>query len=187
MKNFFFLGKYSDKLIKGEKKLTIRLKPIRLKAGDIFIAHSGGYAIGKFKVIKVYKKRLKEIDDEEAKKDGYNNKEELIRDLKYAYKNINEDSIVYIMEFEPVEIFKEKINSEIYSWGEKVDIVKIAKIIYEKDDRLNERKRRLIKLIIDTGSLRKAAKKLGGLNKRRILRRILKSEYIYLKKKGIIQ
>ena len=104
MKHLQFLGKYIKDIIKGNKNLTIRLSKANLKPGDIFILHAGGKVIGKFRVKNIYTKKLYQITDEEAKRDGYNNKEELINDLKRIYKRLDLNKEVAIIEFEPIEI-----------------------------------------------------------------------------------
>jgi len=187
MKHLQFLNRYKNALLSGEKKITIRITKPNLRKGDIFIAHCGGKVIGKFKVIDVYTKKLKDITDDEARLDGFSSKEELIRQLKGHYKNLNEDREVVVIRFEPVEIFKEEISSEDFAWGgKKVDIIELAKLLLERDDGLTEKQREYLKILIEEGSIRKAAIRLGGLNKRKIFRKILREGFNRLKKKGII-
>ena len=116
MKHLQFLGKYADDIIKGNKNLTIRLSKANLRTGDIFILHAGGKVIGKFRVKNIYTKKLYQITDEEAKRDGYNNKEELINDLRRIYKRLDLNKEVAIIEFEPIEIIN-NISSEEFAWG----------------------------------------------------------------------
>jgi hypothetical protein len=187
MKHLQFLGKYVEDIINGKKSITIRLSKANLRIGDIFILHAGGKVIGKFKVKNIYTKKLYQITDEEAQRDGYKNKEELLEDLKRIYKNINLNKEVAIIEFEPIEIFKEKISSEEFAWGsKKVDIIELAKLILQYDDKLTEKHRKLLNLLIEKKSIRKASLVLGGLNKRNLFRKILREGYKRLKEKGII-
>jgi len=187
MKHLQFLKKYKDALLSGEKKLTIRVTKPNLRKGDIFIAHCGGKVIGKFRVTDIYVKKLKDITDEEAKLDGFSSKEELIKELKNYYKNLNEDKEVVIIKFEPVEIFKEEISSEDFAWGgSRIDVVELAKLLLEKDDKLTPKQREYLKILIEEGSIRKAAMRIGGLNKRNIFRKILRDGFRRLKERGII-
>lgn len=186
MKHLHFLGKFYDSLINGKKDITIRLDTYGLKTGDIFIIHCGGYVIGKYRVKRIYVKKLSEITDDEAKRDGYKNKEELINDLRNMYPNIKEDSKVFIIEFEPIEIFKEKILSEDFAYlGKKVNIIELAKKILENVE-LNDKEKEILNILIEEGSIRKAAKRLGGLEKRNIIRRVIRKGFRKLIKKGII-
>jgi len=187
MKHLQFLKKYKNALLSGEKRVTIRITKPNLRKGDIFIAHCGGKVIGKFKVTDVYVKKLRDITDEEAKLDGFSSKEELIRELKNYYKNLNEDKEVVVIRFEPIEIFKEEMSSEDFAWGgKKIDVIELAKLLLEKDDGLTEKQKEYLKILIEEGSIRKAAMRLGGLNKRKIFRKILREGFNRLKKKGII-
>ncbi len=187
MKHLQFLGKYKKALISGEKKITIRITKPNLRKGDIFIAHCGGKVIGKFKVVDIYIKKVKEITEEEARLDGFPSKEDLIKELKNYYRGINDNKEVVIIRFEPVKIFKEEISSEDFAWGgQRIDPVELAKLILEKDSNLTEKQRKYLKILIEEGSIRKAAMKLGGLNKRGIFRKILREGFYRLKKKGII-
>ncbi|RDD52195.1 ASCH domain-containing protein [Nanoarchaeota archaeon NZ13-N] len=187
MKHLQFLRRYKDALLSGEKKLTIRTTKPNLRKGDTFIAHCGGRVIGKFKVIDIYLKKIKDITEEEAKLDGFSSKEELLRELRSYYRGLNENKEVVIIKFEPLEIFKDEISSEDFAWGgRKIDPVELAKLLLEKDDRLTEKHREYLEILIKEGSIRKAAIKLGGLNKRGIFRKILREGFIRLKRKGII-
>jgi len=186
MKHLQFFGKYIDDIIRGNKNLTIRLSKANLKPGDIFILHAGGKVIGKFRVKNIYTKKLYQITDEEARRDGYNNREELINDLKRIYKRLDLNREVAIIEFEPIEIIN-NISSEEFAWGgKKVDLIELAKLILKYDEKLNEKERKILNILIENGSLRKAAIKLGGLNKRYIIRKILKKGFYRLKEKNII-
>jgi len=187
MRHLQFLKKYKDALLSGEKKLTIRVTKPNLRRGDIFIAHCGGKVIGKFRVTDIYVKKLKDITDEEARLDGFSSKEELIRELKNYYKNLGEDKELVIIRFEPVEIFKREISSEDFAWGgSKIDIIELARLLLEKDDKLTPKQREYLKILIEEGSIRKAAIRIGGLNKRNIFRKILREGFKRLKERGII-
>ncbi|MGC9079912.1 MAG: ASCH domain-containing protein [Nanopusillaceae archaeon] len=187
MKHLQFFGRFTEDILSGKKNLTIRISKPNLRVGDIFILHAGGKVIGKFRVKNIYTKKLYQITDDEAIRDGYNNKEELIREIKKIYKGIKDEKEIVIIEFEPVEIFKEQISSEEFAWGgKKIDIIELAKLILKYDDKLTEKQKELLKLLIEKKSLRKAAMELGGLSKRTIFRKILRNGYKRLKEKGII-
>ena len=53
----------------------------------------------KARVDKVVVKRVKELTDEDAKKDGFNSREELIEALKKIYGNIKDSEFVTIVHF----------------------------------------------------------------------------------------
>ena len=188
MKHLQFDGKYIELLKTGRKKLTIRIEKPNLKKGDIVIVHAGGKVIGKFKIVDIYTKKLYQITDEEAQLDGFKNKDELLKALKEHYPWIKEDKEIVIIRFEPVEIFKDEISSEDFAWkGLKIDPIELAKLALKYDDKLTEKQKQYLKLLIEEGSLRKAAMRLGGLQKRAIFRKILRKSMDRLIEKGVIK
>ena len=56
----------------------------------------------KARIDKVVVKRLKELSDEDAKKDGFESREDLIRALKRIYGSVRDDEFVTIVHFTPV-------------------------------------------------------------------------------------
>ncbi len=187
MKHLQFEGKYAEMLKAGKKRLTIRIQKPRVKEGDVVIFHAGGKALGKYKIKKIYTKKLHQITDEEAKLDGFSSREALIRAIKEHYPWIKDNKEVVLIEFEPVEIFEKEISSEDLAWkGMKIDVVELAKLALEYDEALTDKQKAYLKLIIECGSLRKAAMKLGGLQKRGVLRKILRKSLERLKRKGVL-
>jgi len=188
MKHLFFDGKYLEALKTGEKKITIRIEKPNIRVGDIIIFHAGGKVIGKFKIKNIYTKKLYQITDEEAKLDGYNSKEELIKAIKEHYPRIKDTKEVVIIEFEPIEIFDKEISSEDFAWkGFRIDPIELAKLALQYDETLTEKQKMYLKILIESGSLRKASMKLGGLQKRGIFRKILRKSLERLIEKGIIK
>lgn len=188
MKHLQFDGKYVGLLKTGKKKLTIRMEKPNLKKGDVVIVHAGGNVIGKFRIVDIYTKRLYQITDEEAQLDGFKNKEELFKALREHYPWIKEDREIVIIRFEPIEIFKDEISSEDFAWrGLKIDPIELAKLALKYDDKLTEKQRRYLELLIEEGSLRKAAIRLGSLQKRAIFRKILRKSMDRLIERGFIK
>ena len=188
MKHLQFDRKYTELLKTGRKKLTVRIEKPNLKKGDVVIVHAGGKVIGKFKILDVYTKKLYQITNEEARLDGFRNKDELLEALKEHYPWIKENKEIVIIKFEPVEIFKDEISSEDFAWkGLKIDPIELAKLALKYDDKLTEKQKQYLKLLIEEKSLRKAAMKLGNLQKRVIFRKILRKSMDRLVEKGIIR
>ena len=187
MKHLQFEGKYKDLIKSGKKRLTVRIQKPKLHPGDIVIFHAGGKAIGKFKIKRIYTKKLYQITDEEAKLDGFKSKDQMIRSIKLHYPRIKDNKEVVLIEFEPVEIFEEEVSSEDLAWkGVKIDPKMLAELALKYDDSLTDKQKLYLKLIIECGSLRKAAMKLGNLKKRGILRKILRKSLERLVEKGVI-
>jgi len=100
MKKLVFKLDYAGKILAGEKTTTIRLAT-NLRENDIVDVYVGHVRVGKAKILKVYRKRLSELTEEEVKADGFNSKEDLIKSLAKIYGNkiLNTDPVVYVIEF----------------------------------------------------------------------------------------
>lgn len=186
MRNLKFDGKYKDLLLSRKKRATIRVGKVNLKPGDEVLIHSGGYVIGKAKIRKVEKKRVSELTEEDAIMDGFKNKEELLDALKEHYKNIKSDTEVTVVEFEFTKLLDKPILSADFPY-EGNNPVEIAELALKHLKDLSFEEVALLKLFLQSGSLRKAAYKLGGLNKRYKIREVLRKAYEELKKMGIME
>jgi hypothetical protein len=101
MKKLVFKLDYAGKILAGEKTTTIRLAT-NLKENDIVEVYVGHVRIGRAKIKKVSKKRLSELTEEEIKTDGFNSREDLVRNLAKIYGNkvISSDPHLYVIEFQ---------------------------------------------------------------------------------------
>ncbi len=179
-------GEYKDKLLRGEKKATIRVGHVRgARPGKVVFLHCGGYVYGKVRITDVRTKKVSELTDRDAKLDGFENREELIKALKEHYPDLKDDDIVTIIEFEWVEKFDEPILSEHLPYDGH-DPLEIAKKALEEDIPLSPRERELLELLIECGSIRKAAKALGGLGHRDKIRKAVRKAYRLLKSRGLL-
>ncbi len=185
MKHLQFKSEYLDKLLSGIKKATIRIGRLNVKKGDELYVHCGGFVIGKIKVRNITYKKISELSDEDARKDGFINLRQLLNRLKKHYGKLSPNTIVTILEFDWVEIFKDKKTSEEFAYNGKnvLDIVREALNNYR--EHFTEKELFLLRLVLEKGSIRKAAQHLGGLSKRKIIRKVIKKafEIITLKDK----
>ncbi|HDZ36636.1 MAG TPA: ASCH domain-containing protein [Thermococcus sp.] len=185
MKHLEFDGRYAEAILSGKKRATVRLgrKP-NLEPGDEVLIHSGGRVIGRAVIERVESKTVGELTDEDALLDGFSSRAELIRALKSHYKYVNDDSIAHIVAFRLVERFDNPVTSSDYAYEGNLPVEIAEKALKYLD--LPEEDRKLLELFLRAGSLRKAAYKLGGLNKRYLIRDALRRVYGELKKKGIM-
>ncbi len=102
MKRLNFSKEYKGKIKRGVKKQTIRLST-RLKEGDEVKIIAGGEVLGTAKITKVEKKTLDELTDEDAKRDGFENLNQLVKALRRHYGRISDKSKVCIISFEMQE------------------------------------------------------------------------------------
>ncbi|WP_457619864.1 ASCH domain-containing protein [Methanopyrus sp.] len=180
-------GEYRDKLLRGEKRATIRVGRVPgARPGKVVYIHCGGYVYGKVRITDVRTKKVKDLTDEDAKLDGFENREELLKALRNHYPNLRDDDVVTIVEFEWVERFDEPILSEHLPYDGH-DPIEIAKRALEEDIPLSPRDRELLELLVECGSIRKAAKALGGLGKRDVIRRAVRKAFRLLKSRGALE
>lgn len=167
MKHLEFKGKYLQKLLNGEKRATIRRR-VYVKPGELVYVHCGGKIIGRARISDVRKLSIDEIDDQIAKKEGFNSAEELKAEIKRYY---SQNDSLYLIEFD-FEPFDSPVDpAEMYYENE--DLVEIAKKAIESES-LSDEDRKILRLFIRTGSIRKTAFMLGGLNRRGIVRETLR-------------
>ncbi|MCQ4153820.1 MAG: ASCH domain-containing protein [Archaeoglobi archaeon] len=91
-------------IIAGTKKTTIRKGIKSYPVGRIveLTADSKRFAMARVK--KVVVKRVSELSEEDAKTDGFESREELLRTLKRIYGEINESEFVTIVHFEVISL-----------------------------------------------------------------------------------
>jgi len=183
-----FLKEHWEKLVKGIKTVTIRYGRVEdYKEGDIVYIHCGGYVLGEAIITKVEYKKFSEITDEEAFLEGYPSKKKLKDAIKKHYPNIKANDIVTVIHFKWKKLYEKPISSEEFAWkGIMMDPVKIAKLALENLE-LTEKQKKYLNILIEEGSIRKAAMRLGGLRKRIIFRRILRKALEELIKRNIIK
>ncbi len=177
MKHLEFTRNYGEALLTGIKRATIR-KWTNLRVGDEVYVHCGGRIIGKAKITAVERKRLEELTDEDARMDGFQGREELLNELK----KLGYEGYVYLIkfDFEPMD----SINPHNMYYG-TADLEEIAKKALQNLE-LSDRDREILELFLKSGSIRRAAAKLGGWKKRGEIRKILRKCYIELKRKGLL-
>ncbi|WP_297090305.1 ASCH domain-containing protein [Thermococcus sp.] len=185
MRHLEFDGRYAEAILGGKKRATVRLgRRPNLKPGDEVLIHSGGRVIARAVIERVESKKVGELTDEDAFLDGFSDREELIKALKGHYKYVNDDSIAHVIVFRIVERFKNPVMSSDYAYEGNLP-VEIAEKALEHLD-LPDEDRELLELFLRAGSLRKAAHRLGGMNKRYLIRDALRRAYEELKRRGIM-
>ncbi len=174
-------GKFEKLIIQGKKRATIRIGKVEVRAKEFYI-HSGGRIIAKAELESVEYKKVRDLTDEDARLDGFKNKEELIEELKSYYGKLSDDDIVTIIKFRVKEI----LNKPEGKYPPSIPPYEIAKLAL-KHLELDERERKIFQTLVKTKSLRKTAKKhFGRLSQRWRIRRMLSKALSELASKGII-
>jgi len=186
LRHLEFDGRYMEAILSGRKRATVRLgrKP-SLQPGDEVLLHCGGYVIGRAVVEGVETKTLRELDEGDAVLDGFSSRQELIEALKTHYARVEPESTAHIIRFRIVETPQKMVHSSEYAY-EGNSPVEIAKNALEHLESLSEEERRILQLFLEKGSIRRAARKLGGMDKRGLIRDVLRRAYYELKDRGIM-
>ncbi len=180
MKRVIYLGRhlmlrssYLKKILEcgvGGIARTIRLGIVKPKFREIFI-HSAGKVIAKAEIVNVKYKKVSELTDEDARLDGFKNRNELIRELSKIYGKIRPDTYVTILEFKILE-YLDMSDDEVNA---KLSPVEIARLALYYNVPLTEEEKKLLRELLQVGSLRKLSIKLyGTIEKRWIIRKVVR-------------
>lgn len=165
-------GEYADKLLSGEKKTTIRLGIVRPKYEEV-IVHGHGRPLAKVRIKSVTVKKAGELTDEDARRDGFRSREELLEALRRVYGDFTPDTPVTIMELEVVQRLDELDTEDPYMGLEPADIARLA-LRYLRGE-LGEEEVRVLEDLTRTNSIRETAIRLyGGIHRRYRVRRALR-------------
>ncbi len=103
MERINFDSEFVDRIINGEKITTVRRGIKSYPVGRIVELTANGQRFALAKVKKVVVKRVRELTDEDAVRDGFKSREELISALKRIYGDIRDDEFVTVVHFEVVK------------------------------------------------------------------------------------
>ena len=176
---------YGEKLLEGKKKTTIRMGIVRPKYKEL-IVHSGGRPIAKVKVVDLKVKKVKELDDSDARLDGFNNRRELLEALRKAYGRIHPEEPVTVIYLDIVQRLDNLDSDDPYLGLSPGDIARIALRYLNKE--LDEEERRILRDLTVTNSIRGTAYRLYGDSTHRArIRRTLRKSLDLLIRKGVLR
>jgi len=179
-------GEFAEKILSGRKVTTIRLGKV-VPMSEEMIIQSGGKAIAKVRIEEVEMKRIGELTDEEARRDGFKSVRDLIKSLEKMYNvKVTKDDLVTIIRFEVIERMSQGLDKkDVYMGYEPGDIAALALVHYKKS--MSEEERRVLEELARSNSIRATSYALfGNLNKRWLVRKILKRYFKMLLDQGII-
>jgi hypothetical protein len=181
-----FSRKYLEELLNGSKLATVRVGNVKYRPGDIVLVHCGGLVLGRAKIARVERKKLIDLSEEDARKDGFSSLQELLKALRQHYPNLKRDTPLTILEFQWVERFEEPLSDGEYSWCYSEGPLEVAKLALEKLNDLSFEERAVLEAFVKAGSVRGAARKLGSLSNRALVRGVLKRVAERLASLGLI-
>lgn len=100
MEKINFDSEYVEPIISGRKITTVRRGIKSYPVGKIVELTADGERFALAKVKKVVVKRVKELNDADAVKDGFDSREDLISALKRIYGSIKDEDFVTVVHFE---------------------------------------------------------------------------------------
>ena len=104
VKRLRFRDEFIPLILSGRKRATIRAERGDIEVGDVvyLTSLSMGRAFGKARITNITRKRVCELSDEDARKDGFRDRYILIEALKSIYGRDVEEMDIYVIEFELV-------------------------------------------------------------------------------------
>lgn len=174
---------YKERILKGKKVTTIRYGKYEAKEdSEVYIVITpSDTAIAKARIKGITKKKVKELTNEDAKKDGFKNVKELLKALNKIYGELYGDDEITIIEFEVIKQFKEGIPLKWLKGLNYRDPYEIAKLYVENNLKIAPDVDLIVKKVHEEG-LKATVKRYGP---KRVRDAILKA-YHELYAKGII-
>ena len=107
-------------ILEGKKTQTRRISKPRVKVGGIYEAKTRLFSKEYFALIKITglrEEKLGDISDEDVKKEGYNSLEEFIEVWKSIYGSWEPERVVWVLEFEVVNLAKSRMYENVKTWN----------------------------------------------------------------------
>jgi len=177
-------GEFADKLLSGKKTTTIRMGMVKPKYREVII-HGKGRPLAKAVITRVTYKRVSELTDEDARKDGFDSVGELIEALKKVYGDVKPDDLVSIIELEVTQRLDMLPPEDPYLGLEPADIARLA-LRYIRD-LLTDEDVKVLEDLTRTNSIRSTAVRLyGSIERRWRVRKSLRKALRILREKGLL-
>ena len=178
-------GVFADKLLEGRKRTTIRLGIVKPRYKDVII-HGHGKPLAKAEIVGVKIKRVRELTEEDARRDGFRSLDELLDALKSVYDDIGPDDYITIIELRVTQRLDRLEPTDPYLGLEPADIARLG-LRYLRD-RLNEEYVKILEDLTRTNSIRMTAIRLyGSIERRYKVRRALRDALDMLVKEGLVR
>jgi len=178
-------GKYVDMILSGQKTATIRLGLVKPKYKEM-IVHGGGRPVAKIMITKVTYKKVRELTEEDAIKDGFSSLRELLEELRKVYPEITNDDWVTVIEFRVVQRLDKLPVEEPYMGLQPADVARLG--LRYLSNELSEKAKEILIDLTRTNSIRATAQRLfGSIGKRYIVRKTLRKVLGLLKERGVLK
>lgn len=177
-------GVYADKLLEGRKTTTIRLGLFKPKYEEVII-HGHGRPLAKARIARVEYKKVSELTEEDARRDGFASLDDLLDALKKVYGEVSADDVVTIIHLEIIQRLDDLPLEDPYMGLEPADIARLA-LRYLREE-LDEEDARILEDLTRTNSIRSTALRLfGSIGRRWRVRRALRKAVRMLRARRLL-
>ncbi len=183
VKHLFFNREFENLILSGRKKSTIRLGRIVGDSNETIYLHCEEKLIAKARVKAVTCKKLKDLTDEDALKDGFKKLPDLLMALKKYYGKLNPEKEVTIIEFKVEEDYTKKYPDRVRYCG--LTYEQIAFKALKEIKELKPSNREALNHYLIRKSIAKTAKDLGVTNRK--LKRVFFQVYKELLRMGVLE
>ncbi|MGC9121636.1 MAG: ASCH domain-containing protein [Thermogladius sp.] len=184
-RHIIFREEYAEKLIEGSKTTTIRRGIVRPRYRQVII-HAGSRPIALARVEYVYYKRLRDISESEARRDGFESRAELVSELRKIYPGIRDDEYVTVIGLRVVKRLDTVDTGKPFGGLEPVVLARIA--LRYLSDVLTDSEVKVLLDLTRTGDIDlTAARVLGDVGKRGVVVDVLNRALRMLVEKGILR
>ncbi|WP_456396885.1 ASCH domain-containing protein [Thermococcus sp.] len=104
-------GSYKSRILRGDKVTTIRYGDYDARPGSevYLVIRPSDTAVAKVRITGVERKKVRELTDEDARRDGFRNIKELLRELGKIYGDLYGDDEVTVIGFEVLKRYDDGI------------------------------------------------------------------------------
>jgi len=178
-------GVFADKLLEGRKSTTIRLGIVKPRYREVII-HGHGRPLAKAEITEVTVKRVAELTEEDARRDGFASLKDLLDALRSVYGDLRPDDNVTIIGLRVKQRLDSLESEDPYLGLEPADIARLA-LRYLKGE-LGEEDVRILEDLTRTNSIRMTAVRLyGSVERRYRVRRALRRSLEMLLERGLVR
>ncbi|WP_461862911.1 ASCH domain-containing protein [Thermococcus sp.] len=155
---------YKSRILRGDKVTTIRYGRYEVKPGsEVYLAvRPSDTVVVKVRITEVVKKKVRELTDDDARKDGFRDVKELLRALNKIYGELSGDDEVTIIGFRVIKRYDGGIPLKWLKGLNYREPEEIARLYLENQEGLNlNRETDFILRRIYGDGLRNAVKHFG--------------------------
>ncbi|CAD5244379.1 ASCH domain-containing protein [Thermococcus camini] len=130
---------YKSGILRGDKVTTIRYGDYEAKPGsEIYLVITpSDTAIAKVRITWVEKKKVRELTNKDAKRDGFSDVKELLRELNRIYGELYGDDEVTVIGFEVIKRFEDRIPLKWLKGLNYREPGEIARLYLENQEKVN--------------------------------------------------